>query len=1111
MIAVLATAWRVILMRTRADWLILSAATLIILLATTLLSAGPIYAGAVAVSGLHRTLEDAPLTESNVQISARLTASEFPAFNETVIQDSQNAFRFTGATVVRSGRSDSFALPDQRGETVTDLSVFTFQDDIENHATILEGSWPAATAGAVLPSAISESAADILGITLGDELTLESRRERGFLVTTRVDGIYRINDPSHPLWWEDELDLNGLQEGQSFDTFGPFVVTEEAFFSQITTTHSLVRWRVYPVWTNLKVRDVPTFRATVEQMEDRLNGAFRANNRINVDTTLPRILRDAERSLLVTRTGVLILTLQLAILAGYALVLTAGLLIEQRRVETSLLRSRGGASGQIGAMAFMEGLVLALPAAILGPWIAALSLRLLNVVGPLTTINLTVEPEINRAAYALSGVSALACVVALTLPAYFSARSFIDARTSAGRQQARGVAQRAGIDLALIVVAALGYWQLRRYGAPITESVQGRLGLDPFLVAAPAIGLLAGAVIALRVIPLLARVIDRLVITTKGLVPSLGAWQVSRRPARYARSALLLILAMAIGLFAVSYTSTWTLSQEDQANFQTGADIRIAPDRRVTTAIPPLSLGDAHTSIPGVTMSMPVHRETMTVSRSAGTGRLLSVDAAVADGIVAFREDLATDDYSTLMQRLHERRPSLEGVELAGEPQRLALEVGLSLDELPGDGASAAIDSALPRITVFLQDARGMIHSRTSAQRDAKDWDGRFEVSLVHDLENGALSQPDYPVSIVGVDVQMFMPPDNAMTGLIALDAIEISMDASGDTWTALALEPSAEWRFGTMAVGGLVEAPTIEAGTRADRHVTARFSSGIYRGNNRVTVALQLRPGPAMEIEALAAVVSDVFLTATETAVGDRIPLDVGGVPQTVEIVGSVAAFPTLDERGGGILLMDLPTISMLRFTRDSRVVTPGEWWLTIDESQRDSIVSTLRTSPYSSSRLFDRVDRAETLRTDPVALGIIGALSLGFVASAAFAVIGFVVSASVSARERITEFALLRALGLSPRQLSGWLSLENGLLVGVSLVGGTMLGLALAWMVLPFVTLTQGAAAVVPGIIVQIPWRTVVMLEIITVATLAFVVAISGMLLRRTGLGSVLRLGED
>jgi ABC-type antimicrobial peptide transport system permease subunit len=150
-------------------------------------------------------------------------------------------------------------------------------------------------------------------------------------------------------------------------------------------------------------------------------------------------------------------------------------------------------------------------------------------------------------------------------------------------------------------------------------------------------------------------------------------------------------------------------------------------------------------------------------------------------------------------------------------------------------------------------------------------------------------------------------------------------------------------------------------------------------------------------------------------------------------------------------------------------------------------------------------------TLRTDPVALGIIGALSLGFVAAALFAAIGFAVSSAVSARERLTEFALLRALGLSTRQLTSWLSLENGLLIAFSLIAGTALGLVLAYFILPLVSLTQAATQTIPEITVVIPWRSVLLLEGTSLAALVVVVVVLATLLRRIGLGSSLRLGEE
>jgi ABC-type antimicrobial peptide transport system permease subunit len=147
----------------------------------------------------------------------------------------------------------------------------------------------------------------------------------------------------------------------------------------------------------------------------------------------------------------------------------------------------------------------------------------------------------------------------------------------------------------------------------------------------------------------------------------------------------------------------------------------------------------------------------------------------------------------------------------------------------------------------------------------------------------------------------------------------------------------------------------------------------------------------------------------------------------------------------------------------------------------------------------------------SDPIALATIGALSLGFVVAGLFAVIGLAVSAAVSARQRKTEFALLRALGLAPNQLSGWLWLENLSVIVVSIPAGTLLGLVICWVVLPFVTLTQSGGVPFPPVAVDVPWPSVLLLEAISVGALAVTLLALTRWMRGLGVGSVLRMGED
>ena len=148
-----------------------------------------------------------------------------------------------------------------------------------------------------------------------------------------------------------------------------------------------------------------------------------------------------------------------------------------------------------------------------------------------------------------------------------------------------------------------------------------------------------------------------------------------------------------------------------------------------------------------------------------------------------------------------------------------------------------------------------------------------------------------------------------------------------------------------------------------------------------------------------------------------------------------------------------------------------------------------------------------AAQLTGDPVPLALIGALALGALAALAFAAIGFVVSATVSTSERMGEFALLQALGLSRRELAGWLSLEHAALLGFGLVAGVGLGLLLAWLVLPFATLTATGAAAVPAPVVVVPWAALLPLVALAVLLLVVTVVVVTRQLAAVRIGSVLR----
>jgi len=273
----------------------------------------------------------------------------------------------------------------------------------------------------------------------------------------------------------------------------------------------------------------------------------------------------------------------------------------------------------------------------------------------------------------------------------------------------------------------------------------------------------------------------------------------------------------------------------------------------------------------------------------------------------------------------------------------------------------------------------------------------------------------------------------------------------------------------------------------------------------------LSFLPSPIATLDGATPVIAnEAFLAATRSAPGNTVAVSVEGVLQHLNIAAVVDTFPATDP-ARPLLIFDEPSLALIRLRATGATRSADEWWISARSGASGALAASLRGSAFDSAEVASVVDRTRSLSTDPVALGIIGALTLGFVATGLFAIVGLAVSAAVSARQRRTEFALLRALGLSSRQLSGWLWLENGSLVLISLIAGTSLGLLIGWLVLPFITVTQQATTPVPPVLVSVPWDRILLLEVVSAIALGGAVLVIAGVLRRLGVGSILRMGED
>ena len=220
-------------------------------------------------------------------------------------------------------------------------------------------------------------------------------------------------------------------------------------------------------------------------------------------------------------------------------------------------------------------------------------------------------------------------------------------------------AARAGLDVALVGLGVLAFWELRKYSAAPQLSAGG-LGVDPVLSAAPAVALAGTALIPLRLLPAAARLLYRVSARGRHLGAALASWRVSRRLLRQGGPVLLVVLAVATGTLALTQHQSWRQSQLDQAAFAAGADVRV----NLGT---PLPLGRAGTlaHAHGVLSAMPV-------SAFNSGFDVIALDARAAAGTVLLRPDLSQLPAAALWKRITPARAS-PGLALPGRPARLDL------------------------------------------------------------------------------------------------------------------------------------------------------------------------------------------------------------------------------------------------------------------------------------------------------------------------------------------------------------------------------------------------------------------------------------------------------
>jgi ABC-type antimicrobial peptide transport system permease subunit len=1051
---------------------------------------------------------------------------------------------------------------------------------IQRHAVLVAGAWPAppragqqatgqAVTGPPVPAALPAASAALLRVSVGDVLRLTDRvtntttafRLTGLFVprpqavtaaASTAPGGTAAASTADDFWKVNTIPAAGYRVLGGFATYGPLVVDPSALGlpasaggttgGTASTTGGTASttggtagtagttalqvyqgsWVVRPDLDRLPAGDYGAMAARLSALQQSLATSSTLGG-MALTTALPDVLRGTASELTVARSLLVISALQLLLLTAAALLATARLLVSQREGETALLSARGATRAQLTRMTAAEVIPLAVAAAaaggLAGTWLADVLAR----SGPLRGAGLRLPglPDGGTLAGALIAAVAVALCAAgaLLAPALTqgSARPGV-ALTRRGRQATVAGATRAGADLALIGLAVAAGWELRRYSA-VSDIAGGTAGIDPVLALAPALALAGGTVITLRLLPLAARVTDRLAARGKSLTPAMAGWQFSRQPLRSGGAALLIVMAVATGTLALAQHASWTRSVADQSAFTAGAAARV-------DLATPLTPGQAGALTSQGAMAVSVQPQ--------ASPPVLALDASRAASVTLLRGDQAPSP-ATLFGKITPAR--VPGTVLGGKPATVRLTATLTAPSLllsPG-GATPRTPRGMPdekaRISSMLSPGattprtpRGAPNGKatipvtrnaarvppsitltgpsqpavTFAILDASGASYQLNAgTLPPDGHPHALSaslggaRASYPLRLIAISVTYPMPAAAAGKATLTVDGPSLRgwnasltsadlANLAGGTGTLAGSSPPAGTSWQDTAASGVARL-SFQTGYGRAAPSQANPRAALQPLDGQVT--LTDVPAPLAPIPAIA---TQAYLDSAPARVGSTVTVTVAGVEVPVTIVASVSAFPAIAPASGGTLIVDLSAAGEHLAAAGAQPLPVTEWWL---------------SAPPTAVPAGAVVTTAAALRAhlvaEPLAAAPQQALLALAAAAALLAITGFCVSIATGVRARRQENALLAALGVTARTAAAQLCLEKFLLSGISAVLGLVLGAVVAQLLVPAVTLTADATRPVPSPLTMLALPQAVTLAVV-VAVLPVLVAAVAMIRR-------------
>ncbi|HZJ56860.1 MAG TPA: FtsX-like permease family protein [Clostridia bacterium] len=160
---------------------------------------------------------------------------------------------------------------------------------------------------------------------------------------------------------------------------------------------------------------------------------------------------------------------------------------------------------------------------------------------------------------------------------------------------------------------------------------------------------------------------------------------------------------------------------------------------------------------------------------------------------------------------------------------------------------------------------------------------------------------------------------------------------------------------------------------------------------------------------------------------------------------------------------------------------------------------------------KLTDTSQEIIKTKNDPMLQGTNGALTLGFIVTMSVSTIGFLIYWILSIRQRVLQFGIFRAMGLSVIKIIGLLAWEQLLISGTAILIGVVVGGLTSDLFVPLLQMVYSAADQVPPFKVAASGQDYIKIYTVVAVMLSAAIGFLGMLISKIKIHQAIKLGED